>query len=210
MRQANSLLRQGLFRVRMRQTIRSRIWQKWLVLQGARIGEGTRLPFSISMNWPSQVSIGRGCSLQNDIFMEYCTGVWKAGRHIVIGDRTFIGRYCEFNITESVCVGNHCLIASGCKLIDHDHGMETNLVMRDQKQLNSPIVLEDDVWLGANVVVLRGVTIGRGAVVGAGAIVTKSIPSMEIWGGVPAKRLGSRIFERDGNDDRTVQAVTAE
>jgi acetyltransferase-like isoleucine patch superfamily enzyme len=54
------------------------------------------------------------------------------------------------------------------------------------------IVLEDDVWLGANVVVLKGVRIGRGAIVAAGAVVTRSVPGFEIWGGVPARRLGER------------------
>jgi acetyltransferase-like isoleucine patch superfamily enzyme len=52
--------------------------------------------------------------------------------------------------------------------------------------------LEEDVWLGCHVVVLMGVKIGRGAVVAAGAIVNKNIPSYEIWGGVPAKKIGER------------------
>ena len=55
-----------------------------------------------------------------------------------------------------------------------------------------PVVIEDEVWIGANAVVLRGVTIGRGAVIAAGAVVTKDVPAMEIWGGVPARRLRAR------------------
>ena len=56
-----------------------------------------------------------------------------------------------------------------------------------------PLQLEKDVWLGVNVVVLKGVTIGQGAVVGAGAIMTKSIPACEIWAGVPARKVGTRL-----------------
>jgi acetyltransferase-like isoleucine patch superfamily enzyme len=55
-----------------------------------------------------------------------------------------------------------------------------------------PIVLEQDVWLGANAVVLKGVKIARGAIIAAGAVVTTDVPQFEIWGGVPARKLGER------------------
>ena len=55
-----------------------------------------------------------------------------------------------------------------------------------------PIEIADNVWIGANAVILRGVTIGQGAVVAAGAVVTKKIPPNEIWGGLPARKIGER------------------
>jgi acetyltransferase-like isoleucine patch superfamily enzyme len=55
-----------------------------------------------------------------------------------------------------------------------------------------PVTLDTDVWIGANAVLLKGVTIGKGAIVAAGAVVRNSIPSYEIWGGVPARKLGER------------------
>lgn len=60
---------------------------------------------------------------------------------------------------------------------------------------DQPVVIEDDVWVGANVTILKGVTIGHGSVVAAGAIVTKSCPPYSIIGGVPAKVLRKR-FEK--------------
>ena len=54
------------------------------------------------------------------------------------------------------------------------------------------ITLEDDVWIGAEAVILKGVTIGRGAIVAAGSVVTKSVGAYEIWGGIPAKKIGMR------------------
>jgi acetyltransferase-like isoleucine patch superfamily enzyme len=54
------------------------------------------------------------------------------------------------------------------------------------------IIIGENVWLGCNVAVLKGANIGDGAVVAAGAVVTKSIPPYEIWGGVPAKKIGER------------------
>jgi acetyltransferase-like isoleucine patch superfamily enzyme len=99
---------------------------------------------------------------------------------------------CEFNIDHRIQIGNDCLIASGCRFVDHNHGMNLGNVMREQKSSGSAITLGDDVWLGCNVVVLSGVHIGNGAIVAAGAVVTKSILPYEIWGGVPAKKIGDR------------------
>ena len=62
----------------------------------------------------------------------------------------------------------------------------------EQKPVNAPIIIGDDVWLGVNVVILKGVNIGRGAIVAAGSVVTKSIAPYEIWGGMPAKKMSDR------------------
>jgi acetyltransferase-like isoleucine patch superfamily enzyme len=143
------------------------------------------------MTWPHQVSVGKDCMLEHDLHFRY-DGPWRPGPSIVIGDRAFLGVACEFNITDHIRIGDDCLIASGCKFIDHDHGMVEGVPMNRQQGPEAPIVLENNVWLGANVIVLKGVTIGCGAVVAAGAVVTKSVPPREIWGGVPARKIGQR------------------
>ena len=148
------------------------------------------------MNWPHQVSIGKKCILEDDLFFKFA-GPWEPGPTTIIGDRVFLGRGCEFNISRGLRIGDDCLIASGCKFIDGSHGMEVGPVpMNRQPCAKAPIVLEEDVWLGVNVTVLKGVTIGRGAVVGAGAVVTKSIPAYEIWAGVPARKIGERFLQK--------------
>lgn len=158
---------------------------------GASIGERTNLP-KLNIVWPHQLRIGNDCILEDYIFFKF-DGPWQPGPSILIQDRVFIGRGCEFNIRKSICIGNNCLIGSGCKFIDHNHGTDDiNQPMNLQPGLESSILLEEDVWLGVNVVVLKGVTIGKGAVVGAGAIVTKSIPANEIWAGIPATKIRDR------------------
>jgi acetyltransferase-like isoleucine patch superfamily enzyme len=58
--------------------------------------------------------------------------------------------------------------------------------------VEQPIVVEEDVWLGASVIILGGVTVGRGSVVGAGAVVTQDLPPYSIARGVPARVVGMR------------------
>jgi acetyltransferase-like isoleucine patch superfamily enzyme len=70
--------------------------------------------------------------------------------------------------------------------------MALNTAMNEQACSTAPIIIEENVWLGANVIVLKGVNIAKGAVVGAGSVVTKSIGENEIWAGIPAKKIRNR------------------
>ena len=155
-------------------------------------GPGTRLP-RIHVNWPHQVSLGSRCHLERGSQFKF-DGYWQPGPSLIFGDDVFIGTHCEFNIRKGIRVGSHCLIASGCRFIDHDHGFATrSMPMAVQTTgAEAEIVLEDDVWIGADVTVLKGVTIHQGAIIAAGSVLTKSVGAFEIWGGVPAKKLRDR------------------
>jgi len=165
---------------------RRAMWQ----LRGADIGRGTHLPRA-EVTWPHQVRIGRNCILQPDIFFNY-DHYWTPGPSIVVGNRVFIGRGVEFNIQGRIEIGDDALIAAGCVFVDHDHGLDPDCVINRQAIRVMPISVGRGVWLGANVVVLKGVRIEEGAVVGAGSIVTKCIPAGEIWAGNPAHFLRRR------------------
>jgi acetyltransferase-like isoleucine patch superfamily enzyme len=164
----------------------------WFRALGMQVGRGTLLS-RVRVTWPHQVWLGADCVLEHDIYFKF-DGIYTAGPSIVVRDRVFIGAGCEFNIRQRVEIGSDCLVASGCRFIDHDHGTTARDVpMRQQAGgAQAPITLEQDVWLGANVVVLKGVTIGRGAIIAAGAVVTQDVPAFSIWGGIPARRLGER------------------
>lgn len=143
------------------------------------------------VSWPHKVSLGKGCLLEHDVILKH-DGIWSPGASIRIGNEVFIGAGCEFNIRRGITVGDSSLIASGCRFIDHDHGIRSGSLMRSQEGPEKEIIIGRDVWLGCDVVVLKGVCIGDGAVVGAGSVITKSVPPGEIWAGVPAAKIGSR------------------
>lgn len=106
-----------------------------------------------------------------------------------VGSNTYIQAGCILNaFVTSINIGANCMIAQHCAFMPYQHGFaDADRPMREQPLTSQgDIVLEDDVWLGANVCVLDGVTIGQGAIVGAGAVVTKDIPPYAIAGGVPA------------------------
>jgi len=166
----------------------------WFRLQGMKIGERTSLS-KIYVTWPHQVTIGNDCVLEHNIYFKF-DGIWKPGPSIVLEDRVFLGTGCEFNINHGITIGNDALIASGCRFIDHDHGYDIGMPMNKQPSKGKAIRIGSDVWIGCNVVVLKGVEIGDGAIIAAGAVLNKSVNSNEIWGGIPAKLIGKR------NDNR--------
>lgn len=160
-------------------------------LLGMDVGYNTYLP-KIYTTFPNQVSIGNNCLLEDNLFFKY-DGIWKKGKSIILGNYLFIGNGCEFNIRLKLIIGDHTEIASGCKFIDHDHGIKLGMLIGSQEPTVGEIIIGEDVWLGCNVIVLKGISIGSGAIVAAGAVVTKSIPANEIWGGIPAKKISARV-----------------
>jgi acetyltransferase-like isoleucine patch superfamily enzyme len=107
---------------------------------------------------------------------------------VIIGDDTRIG--IHNTIIGPVTIGNHVNLAQGITVTALNHNFkDTSLRIDEQGFSTKPIVIEDDVWIGANAVILPGVTIGKHVVVAAGAVVTKGVPDNTIVGGVPAKEI---------------------
>jgi len=112
-----------------------------------------------------------------------------------IGSHTYIGEMNNIRAAGITRIGAHCLIAQGVSIIGSNHAMEVGLPMGSQpsRQDKLGVVLEDDVWIGANACILPGVTIGRGAVVAAGSVVTRSVAPYTIVAGIPAKVIKHRV-----------------
>lgn len=88
-----------------------------------------------------------------------------------------------------ISLGNNVTIATGARLITHDNSISK--VLPNFTDLFGRITIENNVFIGAFSTILCGVTIGSNSIVAAGSLVCKSIPPNEIWGGVPAKRIGA-------------------
>jgi acetyltransferase-like isoleucine patch superfamily enzyme len=112
-----------------------------------------------------------------------------------IGRRTAINEFCNLRASGGeIHIGDNCLIAQFVSIIASSHGTTPGLPMRDQpwKTSQGRVVIGDDVWLGANVIVLPGVAIGRGSIIGAGSVVTHDVLEGMIAAGVPARVLRAR------------------
>lgn len=128
---------------------------------------------------------------------------WIAGHALVRGDVEF-GAHTTVNpyamISGKLRCGDGVRIASHVSIVGFNHGFDDPSVpIHTQKHESLGIFIEDDVWIGANAVVLDGVTVGKGAVIAAGAVVSRDVPPMAIVGGVPAKlvRYRGQVARKD-------------
>ncbi len=110
------------------------------------------------------------------------------GGTLDIGERTFVNYGTSLSASLLVRIGPDCQIGTHCILMDNDfHRLEPE--RRLERPESHPIVLEANVWLGARVIVMKGVTIGEGSVVGAGSVVTRDVPARTLVAGTPAAPL---------------------
>lgn len=120
---------------------------------------------------------------------------FRNAERITIGAGTHIGEHSILwagDSTSRIVLGEKCLLAPHVTITASNYRTDVGAFVMDQPKLEQDIIIGKDVWLGANTVILAGVTIGDGAVVAAGAVVTHDIPPGSIVGGVPAKIIGHR------------------
>ena len=147
-------------------------------------GRGSKIYWSVRMDTPPYRKFSLGTK---SVIESYCC-INNAVGDVVIGNHTRIG--IHNTIIGPVTIGNHVNLAQGITVTALNHNfIDTTLRIDEQGISTNPVVIGDDVWIGANAVILPGVTIGRHVVVAAGAVVTKDVPDNCVVGGVPAKVL---------------------
>ncbi|MBN8566101.1 MAG: acyltransferase [Flavobacteriales bacterium] len=170
---------------------RPRLWVKWFVNpffhkkgKGACIRRRTRLDV---VPW-NQFELGAFSTIED--FSAINNGVGS----VIIGERTKIG--LSNTIIGPVTIGNDIRLAQNITLSGLNHNYEDiNIPIHKQGVSTAPIRIEDNTWIGANVVVLAGVTVGKHSIVAAGSVVTKNIPPYSLAVGNPARIIKQYNFE---------------
>jgi len=154
-------------------------------------------------------SIGKNVFIEKDVhLMRYPKNIFlennlviKSGARICpcneksnvkIGENTTIGYNTFIFASSGIDIGQNCLIAPFVYIVDSDHNIAKGKLINEQGNTTSPIKIGNDVWIGTGSKILKGVTIGDGAVIAAGALVKSDISENEIYGGIPAKKIGKR------------------
>lgn len=140
-----------------------------------------------------KIKIGKNCHIAGLML------VYSYGGSITMGDHCSLSSFSRIVSTKKIVIGNRVLIAHNVNIIDNiSHPIDAKLRhedyvssfitgMQEYDLKSKEIVIEDDVWIGFNSTILRGVTIGRGAIIGAGTVVTKDIKPWTVNVGNPVR-----------------------
>ena len=133
-----------------------------------------------------KINLSKGAKIKSDVKIQ------GSGK-LTLGTNSYISSFSVIGVNEQIIIGNNVMIADSVSIRDTDHNFENaKIPMAEQGITKSPVIIEDDVWIGHGAVITKGVTIGSGSIVGANAVVTKDVPSFSIVGGVPAKLIRLR------------------
>ncbi len=170
--------------------------------EGCMADQGARLhPESRIWNFQNNrraIAVGRLTHVRGELLVFAHCG------EIQIGQASYIGEDSRIWSAASIAIGNRVLISHGVNIHDNNahslsaaarHAHFIQIISSGHPAVlnevaSAPILIEDDVWIGFNATILKGVTIGKGAIVGAASVVTKSIPPYVIVAGSPARQVG--------------------
>lgn len=181
--------------------VRLAIWG-WLVNQycrqimtakcaslGRRVRWGGDVPLIFG---DGEIRIGEDVSIGNRQTWVVGMGVCDSAR-LTIGDGTTINYQTTISVAKAVSIGKHCLFAGELKIFDNNSHPLDHVSRRDPGggQISegdaSPVVIEDDVWIGTQCIIMKGVRIGARSVIAAGSVVTKDVPADSVAAGNPAR-----------------------
>lgn len=118
-------------------------------------------------------------------------------KNVSIGNEVYINRYCELDAADRLSIGNFVKIGAFSAIYTSNHRYDRiDVPIFKQDYKTQPVVIGDDVWIGAHVIILPGVTIHDGAIVGAGSVVTHDVAKYSIVAGVPAKCIKNRSLKK--------------
>lgn len=139
------------------------------------------------------ITIGDSSTIDSFAILRSSGVLRNLGIGIHIGHYTSIGARNFLHGGGGIVIGRGCLLGPDVKIFSENHVISSlDVEIRDQGEIRSEVVIEDDVWVGAGAIILAGVHVGQGAVIAAGSVVTRSIPAGSIVAGVPARVIRMR------------------
>ena len=143
-----------------------------------------------------QIQIGENAEIK-----EYCI-IYSYDKPIIIGINVQINPFTVIFGNFGVSIGDNTIIAPHCMIVtgNHEYRQLHTPIRFSGCFSKGPIIIGEDVWIAANCTIGDGVTIGKGAVVAANSFVNKDVDPYDIVGGVPAKKIGSRLMYKTEND----------
>lgn len=169
------------------------------------IGDGFQMESLPYIQGRGRMVLGRRVRLSGKSSFGFA-GRGGAPPELIVGDGVFIGHQCGFNIGRSVRIGDHCLLAGGVRVYDMDgHPLDAAERRRGQPTPPAgirPVVIGDDVWIGAGAFILKGVVIGDRSIVAAGSVVTRPVPADVVVAGNPAVIVKQLTPDESAANDR--------
>ena len=147
-----------------------------------------RFSTGLTISGMTNISIGQGVRIGKSCFLNSENGLLELGNNVAISPCSHLGAdYGEIHIADYVSIGPCTILRAA----NHNF-KDTEQPIMLQGHVFGKIIIESDVWIGANCIITPNVCIGKGAIIGAGAVVTKDVEPWSIVGGVPAKLIGWR------------------
>jgi acetyltransferase-like isoleucine patch superfamily enzyme len=178
---------------------------KWLVLVPVmravctEVGPGLRIERMPYIRGNGVIRLGSQVYLSGKIGIGLSSRSANVVPQLVIGDRSFIGHECSFNLRHGIHIGTECLLAGGIIIQDNDgHPLDANARRAGEPAPESAVAavhIGDGVWIGRRCLILKGVRIGDNAIVGAGSVVVRDVPANTLVAGNPARVI--RTLEND-------------
>jgi acetyltransferase-like isoleucine patch superfamily enzyme len=175
----------GIYVYQLVRNVRNLLFSRAVAGSFMAFGAKSIIEMPVLVHGAQRVSIGREVLIGSDSWL-YTSGSQAL---LEIGDGTRMSGHCVLSAVQHVRIGRSVLLGRNVYLADHSHGAaaaDVPIVAQDLEAI-SPVVVEDNAWLGQNCVILPGVTIGKGSVVGANAVVRDDVPSRTVAVGAPAR-----------------------
>ena len=159
------------------------------------LGQGLRIEQLPYIRGKGQLLIGNNVYISGKIGIGFASSPTLESPTLRIGNNSFIGHDCMFQMRKNITIGDHCLLAGGIIIQDNNgHPLDPQSRKANQPVSDDevhPVIIKDGAWIGRRVMILKGVTVGENSVVGAGAVITKDIPDNAVAAGNPAKVIKS-------------------